>query len=225
MTQLKPTYPFKFAPRQGTIHELGQSYVNELEEIFAHLNNLRSNAAGDEEPEAFQMKIDSNGKIYIRNADNSEWIFVGEVKKNFGLDEAGFVKKEDLGLDETGSGEAKNTLSVNITGNAGKIANTEIAVSGNLADNEALVYSANQQKFTNQKVAVVDKTTGLLNLDTTGNAGKIAGKPILTEAIDDGEVLVYRTSKGGFVNEQKSNAIGSGARLLIITARPTKTCI
>lgn len=215
MTQLKPTYPFKFAPRQGTIHELGQSYVNELEEIFAHLNNLRSNAAGDEEPEAFQMKIDSNGKIYIRNADNNEWIFVGEVKKNFGLDEAGFVKKEDLGLDKTGGGEAKNTLSVNITGNAGKIANAEIAVSGNLADNEALVYSANQQKFTNQKVAVVDKTTGLLNLDTTGNAGKIAGKPILTEAIDDGEVLVYRTSKGGFVNEQKSNAIGSGKSLVL----------
>ena len=210
MTKLKEKFPFNFAPRRGTIHELGQCYVDEIAYIYTLLNMLRTNSGGDIDPEPFQIKIDENGKMYARNSDNTEWLLLGSIAKYFGLKEAGFLTKDDLPK-ATGS----DAFAIDITGNAGKIANTAIEAVGALAHDEALVYDTNKQKFTNKKVAVVNSETGTISVDTTGNAGKIAGKQILTEAIADGEVLVYRASQGGFVNEQKSNAIGSGKSLVM----------
>lgn len=211
MSKWQPKFPFDFAPRRGTIHELGQCYVDEIAYIFTLLNMLRTNSTGDTDPEPFQLKIDETGKLYGRNSDNTEWVLLGSIAKYFGLQEAGFLTKDDINF----PAEEGGAFGIDISGNAAKIANTAIEVNGTLAHNEALVYDANKQKLTNKLVPVVDKQTGAISLDTTGNAGKIAGKPILTEAIDDGEVLVFRASKGGFVNEQKSNAIGTGKSLVI----------
>lgn len=210
MTKLKEKFPFNFAPRRGTIHELGQCYVDEIAYIYTLLNMLRTNSVGDIDPEPFQIKIDENGKMYARSSDNTEWLLLGSIAKYFGLKEAGFLTKDDLPK-ATGS----DAFAIDIAGNAGKIANTAIEAVGALAHDEALVYDTNKQKFTNKKVAVVNSETGTISVDTTGNAGKIAGKQILTEGLDDGEVLVYRASKGGFVNELKSNTIGTGKSLVM----------
>ncbi|PWM78669.1 MAG: hypothetical protein DBY32_04100 [Phascolarctobacterium sp.] len=211
MSKWSAKFPFDFSPRRGTIHELGQCYVDEIERIYELLNDLRTNNAGDDDPEPFQIKIDDTGKIYIRNADNDEWLLLGSAAKYFGLKEAGFLTKADINFPE----EEGGAFGIDITGNAGKIANTAIEVTGSFADNQALVYDANKQKLTNKLVPIVNSETGAISCDTTGNAGKVAGKPIITESLDDGEVLVFRASQGGFVNEPKSNAIGSGKSLVI----------
>lgn len=210
MAKLKEKKPFDFSPRGGTIHEFGDSYVTEIAEIYRLLNELRENEEGTEEPQAHQIKISNQGKLYIRNTDNSAWTYIGEVnKKNLGLKEIGFVDKTDLGFTAADTDGEKNTLAVNISGNAAQIANVLIAVKNALADGEALVYNSNTQRFVNQKVAVVDPDTGKINVDTTGSASKIGNKPILSTNLQDGEILVYRPSLGGFVNETKATGVGA----------------
>ena len=210
MAKLKEKKPFDFSPRGGTIHEFGDSYVTEIAEIYRLLNELRENEEGTEEPQAHQIKISDQGKLYIRNTDNSVWTYIGEVnKENLGLKDIGFIDKADLGFTAAESDGDKNTLDVNISGNAAQIANVLIAVKNALADGEALVYNSNTQRFTNQKVAVIDPDTGKINVDTTGNAGRIGGKPVLSTNIQDGEILVYRPSLGGFVNETKATGVGA----------------
>lgn len=65
----------------------------------------------------------------------------------------------------------------------------------------------------NVLVPKIDPQTGLIGAGTAGNAGKIAGKTISTENLADGEVLVYRASVNGFVNEGK-NAVGQAKSLI-----------
>lgn len=210
MAKLKEKKPFDFSPHGGTIHEFGDSYVTEISEIYRLLNELRENKAGTEEPQAHQIKISDQGKLYIRNTDNSAWTYIGEVnKENLGLKDIGFIDKTDLGFTAAEAGGEKNTLAVNISGNAAQIANVLIAVKNALADGEALVYNSNTQRFTNQKVAVIDPDTGKINVDTTGSASKIGDKPVLSTNIQDGEILVYRPSLGGFVNETKATGVGA----------------
>jgi hypothetical protein len=210
MAKLKEKKPFDFSPRGGTIHEFGECYVTEIAELYRLLNELRENKEGIEEPQAHQIKISDQGKLYIRNTDNSAWTYIGEVnKENLGLKEIGFIDKTDLGFTAAEADGEKNTLAVNISGNAAQIANVLIAVTNALADGEALVYNSNTQRFTNQKVAVIDPVTGTINVDTTGSAGKIGDKPVLSTNIQDGEILVYRPSLGGFVNETKATGVGA----------------
>lgn len=213
MARFKEVKPFDFSPRGGTIHEMGDSYVTEIAAIYKLLNELRENAAGTEEPQPHQIKITENGKFYIRNTANTEWVYMGDVKENFGLNELGFVKQADIGFSGT-----DKPLNFDITGNAGKIAETIISVES-LDDGEALVYSALKNAFINRKVPVIDETTGTINVDTTGNAGKIAGRLIKTDNLEDGEVLVYRASLNCFVNETKIS--GVGAKALSISANGT----
>lgn len=210
MAKLNEVKPFDFSPRGGTIHELGDSYVTEMANVYKLLNELRENAAGTEEPQPHQLKISDSGKLYIRNTANTDWVYMGDVKENFGLNELGFVKQEDIGFTST-----SEPLNFSITGNAGKIAETVISVES-LDEGEALVYNALKKAFVNRKVPVIDEVTGTINVDTTGNAGKIAGRTIKTENLEDGEILVYRASVNAFVNETR--VAGVGAKALSISA-------
>ena len=66
MAKLKEKKPFDFSPRGGTIHEFGDCYVTEIAELYRLLNELRENEEGIEEPQAHQIKISDQGKLYIR---------------------------------------------------------------------------------------------------------------------------------------------------------------
>lgn len=55
--------------------------------------------------------------------------------------------------------------------------------------------------------------SGLLDINITGNAAKIAEKIIETDGLSDGDILVYRVSSGKFVNESKGT-IGAGKELI-----------
>ena len=152
MSKLTEKFPFDFAPQGGTVHDLGESYTKETKRIYDLLNDIRENNEGTTEPQPKQLMITENGKIYIRSIDNMKWVYMGEVKENFGLHELGFLKKEDIGLGENGN---------------------------------------------------------ILDIDIKGNCGKIGGYPIITTNFQDGEVLVYRPSFGGIVNETKASGVGA----------------
>ena len=152
MSKLTEKFPFNFVPNGGTIHELGESYVKEIDNIYKQLNDIRENNEGTIEPQPKQLMISENGKIYIRSLNNMGWVCIGELKENLGLNELGFVKKEDIGMSENGN---------------------------------------------------------ILDIDIKGNCGKIGGYPILTTNFQDGEVLVYRPSLGGIVNETKASGVGA----------------
>ena len=118
------------------------------------------------------------------------------------------MDKDDLGFSPAEVEGEKNTLSVNITGNAAQIANVLIAVQA-LSEGEALVYDATNKRFVNKKVPIIDDITGKISVSTTGSAGALGDKPVLTTNIQDGEILVYRPSMGGFVNETKATGVGA----------------
>lgn len=152
MSKLTEKFPFNFVPNGGTIHELGESYVKEIDNIYKQLNDIRENNEGTAEPQPKQLMISETGKIYIRSLNNMGWVYIGELKENLGLNDLGFVKREDIGMSEN---------------------------------------------------------SNILDIDIKGNCGKIGGYPILTTAIQDGEILVYRPSLGGFINETKAGGVGA----------------
>lgn len=207
MAKIIIKFPFDYSPRGGTIDELGACYVDEIKRIYEILNMLRENQQGTDEPQAHQLMINDNGNIYIRNTQNTDWVMVGKVAENFGLHDLGFIRQEDIGFTPD-----SDVLDINIKGNAGKLASKEISVTA-LKNNDALVYNSIDDKWLAAQVPVIDSRTNAISVDTLGNAAKIANKTILTSGIDDGEVLVYRTASGGFVNEPKAAGTGAGKTL------------
>ena len=160
MSKLQEKFPFDFSPNGGTIHDLGDSYTKETKRIYDLLNDIRENNEGTIEPQPKQLMISDNGKIYIRALNNMGWVYIGELKENLGLNELGFIKREDIGLD---------------------------------AENPTI-----------------------LDIDIKGNAGKIGGYPVLTTNFQDGEVLVYRPSLGGIVNETKASGVGAKELAILV---------
>ena len=160
MSKLQEKFPFDFSPNGGTIHDLGDSYTKETKRIYDLLNDLRENNEGTTEPQPKQLMISENGKIYIRALNNMGWVYIGELKENLGLNELGFIKREDIGLD-------------------------------------------------------IENPT-ILDVDIKGNAGKIGGYPVLTTNFQDGEVLVYRPSLGGIVNETKASGVGARELAILV---------
>lgn len=160
MSKLQEKFPFDFSPNGGTIHDLGDSYTKETKRIYDLLNDIRENNEGTTEPQPKQLMISENGKIYIRALNNMGWVYIGELKENLGLNELGFVKKEDIGLNP---------------------------------DNPTV-----------------------LDIDIKGNCGKIAGYPLITTNFQDGEVLVYRPSLGGIVNETKASGVGAKELAILV---------
>lgn len=245
MAQYSERYPFDYSARGGTIDELGASYVDEIKRIYQILNDVRENAEGSAEPQPHQLMVSSTGKIYIRSNDNKSWIYLGESEENLGLNSLGFVKKTDIGLDDTGNIAANTTkmadanivvpdladgesivydknnnrwvnkkpaLINNVTGliegSPRDIAGATVAVN-TVQDNHALVFDVINNRWVNKPIALVDPATGIIQGSVSGGANSIANFPIKTENIQDGEILVYRPSLGGFVNETKTSGIGA----------------
>lgn len=207
MSKLTVKFPFDFTPNGGTVHDLGYSYTKEIERIYDLLNDIRENDEGVNEPQPKQLMVSETGKIYIRSLDNMSWVYMGELKQNFGLQELDFVKKEDINFGLSDDGETP-LLNVNISGSASKFGAVTVKADS-LKDGDVFVYDSANNLFVNKNVPVIDPVTGMIDVSTTGNCGTIAGIPLLTTNIQDGEVIVYRPSLGGFVNETKASGVGA----------------
>jgi hypothetical protein len=197
MSKLQEKFPFDFSPNGGTIHDLGDSYTKETKRIYDLLNDIRENNEGTTEPQPKQLMISENGKIYIRSLDNDRWVHIGDYDNTNGIP----------------------ILNANITGSASKFGAVPINTI-DLKDGDVFIYDAINNQFTNKRVPVIDEKTGAINVNSTGSVAKLINIPIVTEAIEDGQILVYRPALGGFVNESKAS-IGAGRALnLLINDTP-----
>lgn len=134
-----------------TVDDFAQKYMRTVDYIIKALNDLRTptgNTAGVE-PEPYMWRIADN-KLYIRNADNTDYILLGDISPNFGFRQSvndRFLTTADLEGD--GAVVTRNEagkVEGDITGSPGKIANKTIDVTPS-ADNDVIAYDATQKKW------------------------------------------------------------------------------
>lgn len=172
MADLQQKYPLDYRIGGDTIDDFAQKYIKEIPRIYQFLNNARGlNSEGTEQvdPTKYQLKAEDD-KLYIRNKENTDWVYLGEIKPCFGFTpsvDTRLLNEEDI---------------ASKPGEAGKL--------------------------------LITNKAGLLEVSITGNAAKIGEKTIQINSLSDGEILVYRSSTGSFVNESKG-AIGLGKALTI----------
>lgn len=164
MAKYEEMAPLDYRVAGDTVDDFAQKYMKEIPRIYQFLNNIREmNSTGPYqiEPQPNQLKAE-DGKIYIRNADNTNWICLGEIKLRFGL---------------------TPSLTDRIL--------TDKDLAQNPRDPDKII-TTNKQ--------------GVVDIDISGNAARIANKLIKTQDIKDGETLVYREGTGCFVNETNTQA-------------------
>ena len=222
--------------RQGgdTIDDFAQKHIAEMKRIFQFLNDLREHkTTGIEvvEPAAGMLKVEDD-KIYIRNSNNDEWVLLGEAKKNFGFTAktigAVASSKDGLGKITIGN-DADKPLTDNANNDVYFAVDTS-SVYIFLSDAWKLFVTLDAKKLAGIDEYVTKSMTvasggnegnipviganGILNFDTTGNAGKLAGIAVTADKIKDGQVLTYRAASGGWRNEDKGT-VGAGKSLVI----------
>lgn len=110
-------------------------------------------------------------------------------------------------LDDLGRG------AFDITGSPRRISNKLIEID-DLSTGQALIYNGATDTFQNKEVPMKN-ASDVYEISITGNAGKVASKTILTNGtLEDGQILVYRSSLNSFVNESKGSA-GAGKSLIL----------
>ena len=83
------TRPIDYSPNGDDVDSFSQKVKYTLEQIYECLQVLRMNGAqaglsGEANP--YEIRIDTTtGYIYMRNADNTDWLLLGEVGNYFGI--------------------------------------------------------------------------------------------------------------------------------------------
>ena len=122
-------------------------------------------------------------------------------------------------LNSVGQGE------FDITGSPGKLAGINMYVPS-ISNGQVLAYNAerdrwevaNRDEITNADVSTTGEANkivkadadGLIHLNTTGNAAKVALKTVDTNNLQDGDALVYHSDSGTFRNKQVATVNGDG---------------
>lgn len=215
MATYQDTNELEYRPNGDTIDDFARKYMASMRRIYQFLNNIRGlNSLGTEyvEPEAYQMKAE-NGKLYIRNEDNSEWVFLGDVAYKFGtvsgasetiltsnqLSPSGGEAGKILVTDSDGN------LDTNITGAAAKFGAYPITlgddsltnkmglvfINGDFVPREVILKNDIASKGGAAGVIVKTNDAGKLDVDITGSPDKLVDYQIETAGIQDQEALVY----------------------------------
>lgn len=215
MATYQDTNELEYRPNGDTIDDFARKYMASMRRIYQFLNNIRGlNSLGTEyvEPEAYQMKAE-NGKLYIRNEDNSEWVFLGDVAYRFGtvsgasetiltsnqLSPSGGEAGKILVTDSDGN------LDTNITGAAAKFGAYPITlgddsltnkmglifINGDFVPREVILKNDIASKGGAASVIVKTNDAGKLDVDITGSPDKLVDYQIETAGIQDQEALVY----------------------------------
>ena len=196
-----------------------------FDQVFRLLNILRAGGAQagldatDSVP--YQVRINTNDDcIYIRDKNNEQYIFLGEMAENFGITpekisaikNGGNVGKIGGGLDAAKpmTGNSTNDLYLATdtftiyrwTGSAWKVF---LSLQFNkLLNYEAYCVNRNEVAYNGKdKIPRLDAVTGKGNFDITGSPERILGYEIDVQDFKDGDVLVLNTQKGKIVNLPK----------------------
>lgn len=180
MADYQEKHPLDYRIGGDTVDDFAQKYMKEIPRIYQFLNNVRGlNNAGTEqvEPTKYQLKAEDD-KLYIRNKENTDWIYLGKIAECFGFTSSAdnaFLTENDIATTVNEANKllrtnASGLLDVSITGNAAKIAEKIIETDG-LSDGDILVYRVSSGKFVNESKGTIGAGKKLIlqaNGDTLG---------------------------------------------------------
>ncbi len=184
------------------LSHLTTKYIATMEYIFNALNELKSpQTTSFTEPEAYQFHVTDN-KLYIRNGDNSEWIYLMDITLYGGFKD-NMVGKLSGGTiaNRPTTGNADYDLYWCTDGRVYQWLNNQwnIFMSKNIADLEGysnmltmddVATSANQPN----KIMRTD-SLGKIQANITGSPDQIAGIDIYAPAVSDNQVLTYNATR------------------------------
>lgn len=180
MADYQEKYPLDYRIGGDTVDDFAQKYMKEIPRIYQFLNNVRGlNSEGSEQvdPTKYQLKAEDD-KLYIRNKENTDWIYLGKIAECFGFTSSAdnaFLTENDIATRVNEANKllrtnASGLLDASITGNAAKIAEKIIETDG-LSDGDILVYRVSSGKFVNESKGTIGAGKELIfqaNGDTLG---------------------------------------------------------
>lgn len=87
MAKFEEQFVLDYRNGGDTIDDFAQKYMKQMTIVFQYLNNLRehnSKGPNQVEPQPYQFKAEG-GKLYIRNEENTDWLFLFDIKFRMGI--------------------------------------------------------------------------------------------------------------------------------------------
>lgn len=184
MADYQEKYPLDYRIGGDTVDDFAQKYMKETPRIYQFLNNVRGlNSEGSEQvdPTKYQLKAEDD-KLYIRNKENTDWIYLGKIAECFGFTSSAdnaFLTENDIATRVNEANKllrtnASGLLDASITGNAAKIAEKIIETDG-LSDGDILVYRVSSGKFVNESKGTIGAGKELIFQANGDTLGKYSG--------------------------------------------------
>lgn len=218
MAQYEEQNPLDYRSGGDTVDDFAQKYMKEIARIYQFLNNLREhNSTGPNqvEPQPYQFKAE-NGKMYIRNAANSAWLYLFDIAYRMGMSDnpdAVILTNDDI----SSTGEALKLVKTDENG----VANISISGSAAELDGHGVSYFVTTAEVADVPTGTVTSeanklvktnANGVLPVNILGNCGKMAGYNIEVNNLTDGQVFTYRSASNSWRNEDKG-VVGAGKAL------------
>lgn len=229
MADYQEKYPLDYRIGGDTVDDFAQKYMKEIPRIYQFLNNVRGlNSEGSEQvdPTKYQLKAEDD-KLYIRNKENTDWIYLGKIAECFGFTSSAdnaFLTENDIATRVNEANKllrtnASGLLDASITGNAAKIAEKIIETDG-LSDGDILVYRVSSGKFVNESKGTIGAGKELIFQANGDTLGKYSGDAQTTINIPG--ISVLQRNKSYEVGDIAYSAkLPSYLRLECVTAGTT----
>lgn len=229
MADYQEKYPLDYRIGGDTVDDFAQKYMKETPRIYQFLNNVRGlNSEGSEQvdPTKYQLKAEDD-KLYIRNKENTDWIYLGKIAECFGFTSSAdnaFLTENDIATRVNEANKllrtnASGLLDASITGNAAKIAEKIIETDG-LSDGDILVYRVSSGKFVNESKGTIGAGKELIFQANGDTLGKYSGDAQTTINIPG--ISVLQRNKSYEVGDIAYSAkLPSYLRLECVTAGTT----
>lgn len=230
------TRPIDYSPNGDDVDSFSQKVKYTLEQIYECLQVLRTNGAqaglgGVATP--YEIRIDTTtGYIYIRNADNTQWLLLGEVGNYFGITPetiSGVRNGGGLGKISCGKDSDKPTVG-NESHDIYFAEDSSIAYmwTGTAWKNflslnfEDILnyerYCVSREELTTigglsnaGKVLQLDRNTGKANVDIAGSPDMLWGYFIDFQDLKDGDIVAFDAAKKKFVNKPTIPSAGGSS--------------
>lgn len=216
-----------YSPNGDDVDSFSQKVKFCIEEIFKSLLYLKTNGATaglevDSGTREYEIRINTaDNCLYMRNADNTEWILLGEIAQYFGL------TADKIAAVANGGGMGKLTCGRLVDRPTTDVATNDMYFAYD--DNRLYIWDGtdwriflsrhfadlfNYERYTITRedltqiggvshageILQLDEVTGKANVDITGSPARIANKVIDFQDLRDGHAIVYNAQKDKFVN-------------------------
>ena len=229
MADYTPKGDLDYRRNGDTLDDLGDLYDREIPWIFEILNALRANKESTTsrtvEPVACQLKIE-DGHIYIRNANNSAWVYIGDVAYALGLIQEGSSLITDADkADPAAANPENNAGKLAVLNEDGMLPYSTNRIAGkrvdmaNMADGLVLVYREATNTFTFEAKGGLGAAAALTIMDGDRVVGMYDGSAAVT--IDLPFHTLARSTAYAVGDIAYTSALPSNMRLECITAGTT----